>query len=115
MTAEYRFLECLTPGCGNVWKSNVEVKYPQCSKCRKSRFLVIEQGKDREITEMKRLQSTVELLKARVSALEKGSSVKENVPAVSESPTPQVNEVADIESEPSTEDGMRELEDKYLK
>jgi len=115
MTAEYRFLECLTPGCTNVWKSNVEVKYPQCSKCRKSRFLVVEQGKDREITEMKKLQSTVELLISRVTALEKGSSVKKNVPTVIESPTPPVDVGTDIEEEQRTEEQMKALEDKYLK
>lgn len=64
---------------------------------------------------MKKLQSAVELLTARVTALEKGSSVKKDMPAVIESPTPPADVITDIESEPSTEEQMRELEDKYLK
>jgi hypothetical protein len=76
---------------------------------------VVEKGKEIESLEITQLQSALKSLEARVSALESGNSVEKSVPAVSESPTPQVNEVTDIEEKPSTEEQMKELENKYNK
>ena len=115
MTAEYRFLKCLSEGCGNVFKSNVQTKYPQCSKCRKSNFIVVEKGKEFESLEMKRLQSIVKSLETRVSALESGRNIEKSVPAVIESPTPPVNEVTDIVEKPSNEERLQRLQDKHKK
>ena len=115
MTAEYRFLKCLSEECGNVFKSNVQTKYPQCSKCRKSNFIVVEKGKEFESLEMKRLQSIVKSLETRVSALESGRSIEKSVPTVIESPTPPVNEVTDIVEKPSNEERLQRLKDKHKK
>ena len=115
MTSEYRFLKCLTEGCGNVFKSNVKTKYPQCSKCRKSNFIVIEKGKEFESLEMKRLREMVKSLEARVSALESGSSVEKSVPVVSESPTPPADVSTDIVEKPSNEERLQRLQDKHKK
>ena len=115
MTAEYRFLKCLTEGCGNVFKSNVKTKYPQCSKCRKSNLIMVEKGKEFESIEMKRLREMVKSLEARVSALESGSSVEKSVPVVSESPTPPADVSTDIVEKPSNEERLQRLQDKHKK
>jgi len=115
MTTEYRFLKCLTDGCGNVFKSNINAKYPQCSKCRKSNFFVVEKGKEIEYIEMKRLREIVKDLEERVSALESGGSIEMSISTVNETPTPHVNEVTDIEEKPSNEERLQSLQDKYKK
>jgi hypothetical protein len=76
---------------------------------------VVEKGKEFESIEMKRLREKVKSLEERVSALEKGSSFEKSVPAVSESPTPPVNEVTDIVEKPSNEERLQRLQDKHKK
>ena len=115
MTSEYRFLKCLTEGCGNVFKSNVKTKYPQCSKCRKSNLIVVEKGKEFESIEMKRLREKVKSMEERLTALESGRSIEKSVHVVSESPTPPANEVTDIVEKPSNEERLQRLKDKHKK
>ena len=115
MTAEYRFLKCLSEGCGNVFKSNVQTKYPQCSKCRKSNFIVVDKEKEFESIEMKRLREKVKSMEERLTALESGSYVKESVPAVIESPTPPADVSTDIVEKPSNEERLQRLQDKHKK
>jgi len=115
MITEYRFLKCLTDECGHVFKSNVTAKYPQCSKCRKSNFIVIEKGKEIESAEIKHLTLLVKSLEARVLALESGKTVEQSVPVVVESPTPPKDEVTDIVEEPSADEQLKNLKDKYKK
>jgi len=115
MISEYRFLKCLNDKCGHIFQSNVTARYPQCSKCRKSKFLVIEKGKEIESAEIKHLTLLVKSLEARVSVLETGMISKNNVPAVIESPTPPRDEVTDIVEESTADERLKHLQDKYKK